>query len=145
MLLKLFPDRHFRQADIDRYNRQLAFDYERARDFLVTHYHFTERSEDFWRHCRDTTLPDSLSERLELFGNYGRLMRDENELFSVQSWFHVLNGQNVQSAGYDPYADTLGAGAQMALDEIREVVAGCASTMPAHEAFIQRYCRAPAE
>ncbi len=145
VLLKLFPDRHFRQADIDRYNRQLAFDYERARDFLVTHYHFTERSEEFWRHCRDTALPDSLSERLELFRNYGRLMRDENELFSVQSWFHVLNGQNVQSAGYDPYADTLGPGAQTALEEIREVVAGCVSTMPSHEAFIQRYCRAPAE
>ncbi len=145
VLLKLFPDRRFHPADIERYNRQLAFDYERARDFLVTHYRFTRRDEAFWRHCRTTELPDSLRERLELFRGYGRLMRDENELFSTQSWFHVLNGQGVETAGYDPFADALGDGAQGALDEIREVVAGCATTMPAHEAFIQRHCRAPPE
>ena len=38
LLLTLFPDRHFRQTDIDRYNRQFAFDYEGARDFLIAHY-----------------------------------------------------------------------------------------------------------
>ncbi len=145
VLLKLFPDRHFRQRDIDQYNRQLAFDYERARDFIVAHYHFTERDGEFWRYCRSTVLPESLRERIELFRNYGRLMRDENELFSVQSWFHVLIGQAVTTAGYDPFADSLGPNPQAALDEIREVVASCASTMPAHEAFIERHCRAASE
>ena len=145
VLLKLFPDRHFRQRDIDQYNRQLAFDYERARDFIVAHYHFTEREGAFWRYCRSTVLPESLRERIELFRNYGRLMRDENELFSVQSWFHVLIGQAVTTAGYDPFADSLGPNPQAALDEIREVVASCASTMPSHEAFIERHCRAASE
>ena len=145
VLLKLFPDRHFRQRDIDQYNRQLAFDYERARDFIVAHYHFTEREGEFWRYCRSTVLPESLRERIELFRNYGRLMRDENELFSVQSWFHVLIGQAVTTAGYDPFADSLGPNPQAALDEIREVVASCASTMPSHEAFIERHCRAASE
>ncbi len=144
VLLKLFPDRHFRQPDIDRYNQQIAFDYERARDFLVAHYHFTEREEDFWRHCRGTELPETLKERLELFRGYGRLLRDENELFSVQSWFHLLDGQGVRTAGYDPFADMVGPNPQAALDEIREVVAGCAATMPAHEEFIRRHCRATA-
>ncbi len=145
VLLKLFPDRHFRQRDIDEYNRQLAFDYERARDFLVAHYHFTGRTGAFWQHCRSTELPDSLRERLELFGNHGRLMRDENELFSVQSWFHMLIGQGAETAGYDPFADSIGPHPERALDEIREVVAGCAATMPAHEEFIRRHCRAGSE
>ena len=145
VLLKLFPDRHFRQQDIDQYNRQLAFDYERARDFIVAHYHFTEREGGFWRYCRSTALPESLRERIELFRNYGRLLRDENELFSVQSWFHMLIGQGVKTAGYDPFADSLGPNPQAALDEIQQVVAGCASTMPSHEAFIERHCRAASQ
>ena len=145
VLLKLFPDRNFRERDIEEYNRQLAFDYERARDFLVAHYHFTEREGAFWTHCRNVEMPDSLCERIELFRNYGRLMRDENELFSVQSWFHMLVGQGVESAGYDPYADSIGPNPQAALDDIREVIAGCASTLPSHESYITQHCRAAAD
>ena len=145
MLLKLFPDRNFRTRDIEEYNQQLAFDYERARDFLIAHYHFTERDGPFWAHCRATELPDSLRERIELFANYGRLMRDENELFSVQSWFHMLIGQGAQSAGYDPFADSIGPDPQAALDDVRAVIARCAATLPSHEAFIREHCRAAAE
>ncbi len=91
-----------------------------------------------------TALPESLRERIELFRNDGWLMRDENELFSVQSGFHVLICQ-AKTSGYDPFADHLGPNPQAALDEIQEVVASCASTMPSHEAFIQRHCRAASE
>src|SRR6185312_2855011 len=123
VLLTFFPDRHFRQADIDRYNRQLAFDYEHARDFLVAHYH--------------------LKERPELFRSHGRLLRDDRELFTLQSWLYLLTGQNVQPAGYDPIADSLSdEQAQQALDETREVVANCAATMPLHEDFIIGNCAA---
>ena len=53
LLLSYFPDRHFRQADIDRFNRQTAFEFERVRDFLVVHYARTEREGEFWQHCRN--------------------------------------------------------------------------------------------
>lgn len=144
LLLTFFPDRHFRQADIDRYNRQFAFDYEGARDFLIAHYCLTERPGAFWRHCREMDLPDSLRERLELFRSHGRILRDDREIFTVQGWQAILAGQNVQSAGYDPMADSLSADqAQAALDEIRRVVANCATSMPSHEEFIARNCAAP--
>jgi tryptophan halogenase len=146
LLLKFFPDRHFRQRDVDHYNRQMAFDYESARDFLLAHYHLTERAGEFWHHCRSIELPDSLRERLDLFRGYARLVRDENELFSSQSWFHMLFGQGLRPAGYDPFADSLGASPPQALlEEVRQVVAGCAATMPTHEDFIERHCRAAAE
>jgi tryptophan halogenase len=146
LLLKLFPDRHFRQADIDRYNMYLAFEYERIRDFLIVHYNKTEREGEFWRHCRNIELPDSLKERLELFQGYGRIVRDENELFTVQSWLFLLIGQDVWPAGYDPMAEnlTLEEG-QRALDDIRGVVAKCAMTMPSHQAFVTQHCAAAAE
>jgi len=143
-LLRFLPDRNFRQADIDRYNSYFSFQYERMRDFLLLHYHRTEREEDFWRHCRHIELPDSLRERLELFLGYGRILRDENELFTVQSWFHVLIGQNVLPAGYDPLADTLGyEQAQAALVEAQSAVTRCAARIPPHEAFIAQHCAAP--
>src|SRR5215472_15970726 len=141
LLLSYFPDRHFRQADIDRYNRQTAFEFERVRDFLVVHYARTEREGEFWRHCRNMDLPESLKERLELFSSYGRIVRDENELFPVQSWQYLLTGQEVQPSGYDPLAEGLTPEeAQRALDETWGLVARCATTMPPHQEFIAQHC-----
>jgi len=144
LLLQLFPDRHFRQADIDRYNRQVAFEYERIRDFLVVHYNRTEREGEFWAYCRHMELPESLKERLELFSSYGRIFHDGEELFTVQSWLYLLTGQEVQPSGYDPIAERLSPSeARKALEDIRSLVARCASLMPSHQDFIAQNCAAP--
>jgi tryptophan halogenase len=145
LLLAFFPDRRFHQTDIDRYNRQCAFDYEGARDFLIAHYCLTERPGEFWRDCREMTLPDSLAQRLELFRSHGRILRDDREIFTVQGWQAILAGQDVEPESYDPMADSLSdEQAQQALDEIRRVVAHCAASMPSHQDFIARHCAAPA-
>ncbi len=144
LLLNYFPDRNFRQADIDRYNRQVAFEYERIRDFLIVHYNKTEREGDFWRHCRNMQLPASLEERLELFRSYGRIVVDKDELFTMQSWLYLLICQEVQPRGYDPLAERLTPqSTQKALDEIRGVTARCAAAMPPHQDFIAQHCAAP--
>jgi tryptophan 7-halogenase len=145
LLLKLFPDRHCRPADIDRYNKMLAFEFERVRDFLVLHYSTSERRDsEFWRHCNAITQPDSLKERLELFRSYGRILREDSELFPVQSWLHVLLGQSIVPAGYEPLADILEArGLRTKLESIRDVINKCAAAMPAHQDFIHEYCEAP--
>ncbi|MGH8295884.1 MAG: tryptophan halogenase family protein [Steroidobacteraceae bacterium] len=143
LLLALLPDRRFRQAEIDRFNRQIAYEYERIRDFLVAHYSQTRREGEFWRYCREMELPDSLQERLELFRGYGRIIRDGVELFTEQSWFHILLGQGVVPAGYDPLADnTPAAEVQRMLDHTRTVVARCAEAMPSQEDFIRENCAA---
>jgi tryptophan 7-halogenase len=80
MLLTLFPDRNFRSAEIDRYNKILAAEYERVRDFLVLHYSATERDDsDLWRYCRNVSLPDTLKERIDLFRSHGRILREDFE------------------------------------------------------------------
>jgi tryptophan halogenase len=145
VLAGFFPDRTFRQPDIDAYNRRMAFEYERIRDFLVAHYCLTRREGEFWRYCREMALPDSLQERLELFRGYGRIIRDPAELFSEQSWFFMLTGQGVRPAGYDPRAqDMTAADMRQIFQRITEVVARCAATMPAHQDFIAQNCAAPA-
>jgi tryptophan 7-halogenase len=145
LLGQFLPDRRFREADIARYNRQIAFEYERIRDFIIVHYNRTQREGEFWHYCRNVELPDSLKERIELFSGYGRIVREENELFTVQSWLYLFVGQEVRPSGYDPLAETLGfQQGQRALNDIRAVVAKCVTTMPSHESFIAQHCAASA-
>jgi len=143
-LLQLFPNRDFEPADTERYNRIFAFEYERVRDFLLLHYTTNERDDTpFWRHCRQIGRPDSLKEKLALFRGYGRIVREDNELFPVQSWLYIFTGQNIVPRGYDPMADTLDvAKVKASLDDIHAVIARCADAMPAHEAFIAQNCSA---
>jgi len=144
LLLQLFPDRTFERADIDRYNKIIAFEYERIRDFLLLHYATTERDDgELWRHCRSIPFPDSLTEKLELFRSYGRIMREETELFPIQSWLYLYVGNAIYPRRYDPMADTLDFDKVRAnLDNLRDVVARCADAMPAHQDFIDKNCAA---
>ena len=143
MLLKFFPDRSFQQADIDRYNKIFDFELGRVRDFLLMHYTHTERPGEFWEHCRHIPLTDSLAERIELFKSYGRILREDTELFPVQSWLFVMIGQNIIPRGYDPLADTLAPEKIMAnLDDIRAVMKRCVAAMPRHGDFIAKHCAA---
>ena len=145
MLLKFFPDRTFEQADIDRYNKIFEFEFGRVRDFLLMHYIHTEREGAFWEHCRNIPLTDGLQEKIDLFRSHGRILREETELFPVQSWLFVMIGQNIVPRGYDPMADSLDPGKIKAnLDDIRAVVKKCADAMPRHQDFIDKYCSAGA-
>lgn len=144
LLVNFFPDRRFMQADIDRYNRIFSFEYERIRDFLLVHYCKTERDDsELWCYCRNLDLPDSLKEKIALFSSYGRILRENTELFPVQSWLYVMNGQGIMPGGYEPLADTLDNRViENNLDNIRGVVRTCAGKMPSHQQFIDENCSA---
>jgi tryptophan halogenase len=144
LLLAFFPDRSFAQPDIDRYNKSLAYEYERIRDFLVLHYATNgRRDSEFWRFCQTLPQPDSLKERIALFQSHGRIIREENELFPVQSWLHVLLGQKFFPRGYDPVADRLDpAQAEPILATIRQVIDEASDAMPRHADFIRQNCAA---
>ena len=143
MLLKFFPDRDFAQADIDRYNKMLEFEFARVRDFLLMHYAHTERDGAFWAHCRSIPLTDTLQEKIDLFRSHGRILREDTELFPVQSWLSVMIGQNIVPRRYDPMTDALDPAKVAAkLDEIRAGVKRCTDEMPPHREFIAAHCAA---
>jgi tryptophan halogenase len=144
MLLALFPDRHFQNAEIDRYNKIIGAEYERVRDFLVLHYSATERDDsEIWRYCRDVSKPDSLLERIDLFRSHGRILREDFELFPAQSWLYVFVGQNIMPDCDDPLVGILDPKVVTEnLANIREVVRQCADAMPRHEDFIRQNCSA---
>jgi tryptophan 7-halogenase len=144
LLVTYFPDRNFNPPDIDRYNKTIAAEYERVRDFLLLHYSMTERDDaEIWRYCRNVDKPDSLKERIDLFRSFGRLLREDNELFPLQSWLYVLVGQNVMPQSDDPLVDILDLTQVIDnLNNIRKVIGQCAGVMPTQADFIRQNCAA---
>jgi len=142
--LTMFPDKHFNQADVDRYNRIMTTDYEEIRDFIILHYHATERDDSpFWDYCRNMEIPERLAEKMRVFRSHGRAFRENEELFNDTSWFAVMHGQLMGARSFDPVAEV------MSLDEtrsrlahIREAIANSADYMPKHRDYIRENCAA---
>ncbi|HEX8485332.1 MAG TPA: tryptophan halogenase family protein [Sphingomonas sp.] len=143
-LLALFPDRGFGHAETDQYNRMTALEYEQVRDFIILHYKATERDDTpFWRRCRDMDVPDTLGTKMELFRSAGRVFRQDDDLFTLDSWVAVMLGQNIMPTRHDPLVDSLAAdGRERFLAHLRDVVGRTARAMPTHAAFIAQHCKA---
>jgi tryptophan 7-halogenase len=145
-LLNLFPDRRFHPAVADEFNRQSRFEFERIRDFLVLHYHQTERADSpFWQHCRGMDIPDTLRRKMDLYRGQGRVLREADELFTEISWLQVMHGQGLRAEGHYPLVDLVPpADVAEALASARDVVRQCAAVMPLHSDYIARHCAAEA-
>ena len=143
-MVRLLPDAGFDPATIAEFNRQTDFEYERIRDFIILHYKATERDDTpFWRHCRDMEVPDTLRRKIDLFAANGRVFREDDELFTEESWIQVFLGQGVIPRGYDPLVD-IKSDAQVSqfLGNVENVIAKCVAVMPTHSDFVARTCQA---
>ncbi|TFW28828.1 tryptophan halogenase family protein [Duganella callida] len=141
-LITFFPDRGFSEADIAEFNRQCDFEVERIRDFLILHYHATERDDTpFWNHVRTMDIPDTLRAKMDLWRSRGRIVRNDNELFAEVGWLQVLHGQRVPAAGHHPLADLMEE-REVAdyLGDIASVINACVEQMPTHAAYIEARC-----
>ncbi len=145
-LLALFPDRHCDPVLAAEFNRQLDWEFAAVRDFLILHYHVTERDgSEFWRYCRHMAIPDGLQEKLAMFRASGRIVRQNMELFDTPSWLQVMWGQGVRPEGHHPMVDAASAAdlaGYIAMNEreTAEQVAGLAD----HAAYLARLVADPA-
>lgn len=137
-LMTLFPDNRFCQSDIDMYNRQTEKEFEQIRDFIVLHYALTERNDsEFWRYCRNIPLSESLTQKMQLYKDSGRIFRIDNELFNETSWLAVMHGQGLRSEGYHPLVDRMSTSLiDERLTHIESVIDKSASVLPEHAQFI---------
>ena len=137
-LLQLFPSSKDAAKEREEYNRRCANEFEQIRDFLILHYHQTEREDsEFWRYCKNMKVPDSVTHKMELFASSGRVGRDADDLFREASWVQVMLGQGVMPQGHDPMANGL-TDEQLTefLGNVRTVIERAVSTLPQHEAFL---------
>ena len=139
-LLAMFPATGFNQADIDEYNRQSRFEYEDVRDFIIAHYKVTRRSGDpFWDHVREMDVPDSLTERLELFRSSGRFFkRGAQELFAEESWVQVLLGQGLEMTPDPVTRFVRRRGLLGFLSDLADVIDDVSDKMPDHGSFVAK-------
>jgi tryptophan halogenase len=144
-LLSLFPDKRFDPAPIDEYNRLCAAEFERVRDFIILHYHTSQRSEPLWRYVREMEIPDTLAYKIALFRDRGHIVKFGKELFVEPNWLAILVGGGILPQAPDPLVGTLDvkevAGRMGAL---RAIIRRTAEAMPSHADFIAAHCRAEA-
>lgn len=138
-LLDLFPDRSFDPVDIEEYNRLTRLEFEGIRDFLILHYHATERNDSpFWDYCRTMEIPEPLARRMALFRGRGRMpLRMPYDLFTDTSWIAVFLGQGVTPQGYEPLIDAHELSAvKSRLEGQKKLIAEAAASMRSHADYV---------
>ncbi|PUA27259.1 MAG: tryptophan halogenase [Cellvibrio sp. 79] len=143
-LMSFFPNKYFDQEDIDEFNRQADFEVEKIRDFLILHYHATERNDsEFWNYCRTMPIPDALTQKIEQFKKNGRIYRNSSEMFNDLSWLEVMHGQGIKPRAYHPLVDRMSKeDIAKRLDGIKRVIDKSVDYMPTHAQFIADNCKA---
>jgi len=144
-LLNFFPATTPSEPDIDEFNRLHRREFDHVRDFIILHYHATQRDDaPLWRYTRAMSIPDSLLYKMTLYQSQGRLFSEADELFAQGSWAQVMQGQGLRPRGYNAIVDVVGADDIAAfMESIRTAIDACVERMPTHEEFIARNCKAP--
>jgi tryptophan halogenase len=130
------------QTQEDSFNRLTAKEYNRIRDFLILHYNATARDDsEFWNYVRTMEVPETLTEKIELFRANGQIFREEDELFTETSWAAVMMGQGIQMAGHNPVADSMSPTTiKGELDEMEKSIRFLVENMPLHGDYLAKYC-----
>ena len=142
-LIQLFP---FGGGDCaaqrSRYNALAQDEIEQVRDFVVLHYHLTERDDsELWRYLKHMEVPGTLRERIDGFAESALAWQAAGEVFRVDSWVQCMLGQRLAPRSWHRM------GALMSDGRLRQTMAGLAqdiakrvATMPSHQQFLDGYC-----
>jgi len=138
---RLFPNRDFDVALISEFNDMTRLEYERVRDFIVLHYKLNRRNgEQFWDHCRDAPIPDSLEHKMTLFKQRGHLVKYRWEIFQDPSWLALYNGFGYWPEDYDPAADNFSVEyLQNALADMQKSINHAVTNTRTHQQFLQEH------
>ena len=138
-LIQNFPFGPVSAAQRERFNCQSRREMEGIRDFIILHYHLTQRDDsEFWRYCRTMAIPDTLTDRIELFRVNGHVYQDSHDLFRIDSWVQVMLGQGLlptyhhQAAGMVP-RDKL----QESLASLSTNISAAVARLPLHSDFLR--------
>ncbi|MDP3907733.1 tryptophan halogenase family protein [Novosphingobium sp.] len=141
-LIRMLPMGEVSERDVAEFNDQQLTDMVQVRDFLILHYKATDRRDSpFWRQCAAMEIPDSLTQKIELFRETGRVFRRNEELFAENSWVQVMMGQGIKPRAYHPVATKLSDGElDQLLAGLRDSVAKTVASLPEHHTYVARYC-----
>ncbi|RYE52929.1 MAG: tryptophan 7-halogenase, partial [Sphingobacteriales bacterium] len=141
-LMHLFPFSGVNDALISEYNRLSRIEMEQLRDFIVLHYHTTERNDSaFWNYCRTMSIPETLKLRIDLFKQNAHAYQADGELFRVDSWTQVMIGQRLHPSHYHHLVKMMPeTELQKFLNNISASVLQAVEKLPLHADFVRAYC-----
>ena len=84
-LIQLFPFDGISASLVQLYNDVSRQEMEHVRDFIILHYHATQRTEPMWKACREMSVPGSLQQRLQAWRERAHARQDPGELFRIES------------------------------------------------------------
>lgn len=140
-LIQLFPFTGITDSVVRRFNDMARNELERVRDFVVLHYKVNQRDDTaFWRDRAAMPVPDSLTERIELFVENGIAYQAPDDLFRLDSWLQVLLGQGLEPQAWH-HLGRLTKRDQMAqsLSGLKAHIARAVDNLPDHGTFIREY------
>ena len=143
--VRLFPDKAIDPALPTEFNRLMDVEYSRIRDFLILHYHLNQRDDaDLWRQTRNMSVPDSLTQKIELFRHSGHVEQYRDGLFSPPSWVTVFIGQGLLPEAYHPLAEaTPIEHVREELAAIETLVADTVAQLPDHAEILEQLAPGP--
>jgi tryptophan halogenase len=131
---------------VEEFNTQMREEFLFVRDFIVLHYHVTERDDtQFWRHCKNMPIPDSLKHRIDLFKETGKIFQKAGDVFAENSWTQVMLGQGLMPEQYHPIVNMMSDEELKGfLGNLKHNVDRLVEQLPSHQQFIDNYCKAEA-
>jgi len=146
-LMKMFPFGGNTALLAEQYNREVKLEAETIRDFIILHYHLTERDDSpFWDHYRSMEIPESLAHRMAIFKGNGYAWLDDIGLFRVDSWVQVMMGQGIMPEQHHKGSCVLPTeGLKEQMTVLRNRVANAVAQLPQHSDFIKKYCPAKSD
>lgn len=139
--IEFFPEKSCDSAIVDEFNRLIDMEYLRIRDFLILHYHSTQRNDaPFWDYCRNMSIPDELAHKMALFRERGYVVEYQGGLFLEPSWIAVYLGQGVIPDYYHPRVKWM-SNEQLdkTMTEIEALIDRAAKQMPLHHLFLAQH------
>lgn len=140
-LLRQFPFNGISDVDVLNYNKETVFEIERIRDFIILHYHVTDRRDtEFWRHCTSMQVPELLQNKIDSFGESGRVNVDSGEMFG-DSWAQVMLGQGLMPEHHHPIINTLSDKEVCDfIDSIYNDIQQSLTKLGSHQPYVEQFC-----
>jgi len=139
-LLRMFPFHGIDPTEVHNYNKETVFEIEHVRDFIIMHYHVTNRDDSaFWQYCKNMDVPDSLQNKIDAFRSTGRVFLDKGEMFE-DSWQQVFLGQGLMPEQYHPIINTLSEQEiRSFLEVITTRVESSLGKLPIHANYVKQF------
>ena len=142
--MQLFPSQGISETDVAEFNPQMREEFLNVRDFIVLHYHVTEREDTpfgiivrIWKYLKP------LSIELNYLNSQDVFFKEDNDIFAENSWSQVMLGQGIMPEQYHPIVNMMSdKELENFLNGIKGSVDDLVDQLPSHQQFIDKYCKA---